>query len=62
MEELQLLILVSPQIAKNGVKMTSKPSAETAGVEDEISKSTNGKSEELRTNANKSTGEKMFTW
>lgn len=61
-EELQLLILVSPQIAKNGVKMTSKPSAETAGVEDEVSKSTNGKSEELRTNANKSTGEKMFTW
>ncbi len=61
-EELQLLILVSPQLAKNGVEMASKPSAETSAVESETSKSIEAASKTLRDNSNKSRGEKIFTW
>lgn len=61
-EELQLLILVSPQISKSGVEMASKPSSETANVEDEVSNSLEAQSSKLRENSKKSKGEKMFTW
>lgn len=61
-EELQLLILVSPQIAGNGVEMLSKPSAETSGVEGDVSKRIAPDADELRENSNKSRAEKMFTW
>ena len=61
-EELQLLILVSPQIAGNGVEMLSKPSAETSGVEGDVSKRIAPDADELRENSNKSRAEKIFTW
>ena len=61
-EELQLLILVSPQIAGNAVEMLSKPSAETSGVEGDVSKGIAPDADELRENSNKSRAEKMFTW
>lgn len=61
-EELQLLILVSPQIAGNAVEMLSKPSAETSGVEGDVSKGIVPDADELRENSNKSRAEKMFTW
>lgn len=62
LEELQLLILVSPQIAKKGIEMTSIPSSETVGVEKAVSKGIEPDSEKLRENSGKSREEKILTW
>lgn len=61
-EELQLLILVSPMLAKSGVEMVSQPSAETSGVEGQVLKSASPDVERLRDDSKKSRQEKIFTW
>ena len=56
------LILVSPRIANSKVKMTSIPSAETAGVEDSVSRSVNERSRKVQEQEEASWFWKMFTW
>ncbi len=61
-EELQLLILVSPQIAAHKVNMTSKPSADTARVEDEVSASIREKTDSMHEREKRGWFRRMFTW
>ena len=61
-EEMTFLILVSPRIANSKVKMTSIPSAETAGVEDSVSRSVNERSRKVQEQEEASWFWKMFTW
>ena len=61
-EELQLLILVCPQIANRRVQMTAVPSGETANVENAVSKSVNEKSEKIHRQETLNWFQKMFTW
>ena len=61
-EEMQFLILVCPQIAGNEVKMSSVPSAETAALEEEVSRSVGEKNRNARSREELSWFEKMFIW
>ena len=61
-EEMQFLILVHPQIAERKVKMASVPSAETANLEESVSKSVSEKNRKAREKEELSWFEKMFTW
>lgn len=61
-EELQLLILACPRIAKRDVEMTRHPSEETAAVEKTISESTGKKNRKAHERENRNWILKMFTW
>lgn len=61
-EEMQFLILVYPQIAERKVKMATVPSAETAGLEENVSNSVREKNRKAREQEKLSWFEKMFTW
>lgn len=61
-EEMQFLILVYPQIAGRKVEMSSIPSAETAALEENVSRSVVEKNRKVRAREELSWFEKMFIW
>ena len=61
-EEMQMLILVCPQLTNQLPQMTETPSSETAGVEKQVSDSVRDKSRKVREREKSNWFLKMFTW
>ena len=61
-EEMQMLILICPQLVNHTPQMTSKPSEETANVEKEVAKTVNKQSADAHKKEERNRFLKMFTW
>ena len=61
-EEIQLLILVSPELMHQDAQITARPSEENATLEQEVSERVNEEYQEVQDNEQKSWFQRMFTW
>lgn len=61
-EELQMLILVSPELMDQNFKMETRPSEENATLEQEVSERVNSENLKVQENEQKTWFERMFTW
>ena len=61
-EELQMLILVSPELMDQNITMATRPSEENATLEQEVSERVNSENLKVQENEQKTWFERMFTW
>lgn len=61
-EEVQILILVSPELMHQDVKMATRPSAETAALEKNVFADVDSKSRDAREKEDRNWFLRMFTW
>ena len=61
-EEVQMLILVSPELMTQNIKMATRPSEENATLENEVFERVNEKNLKVQENEQKSWFQRMFTW
>lgn len=61
-EQLQMLILVSPELMHQNVQLSSRPSIENAALEKEVAEKVQKKNLRVQENEKKSWFSKMFTW
>jgi type II secretory pathway component GspD/PulD (secretin) len=61
-EELQMLILVSPELMEQNIRMETRPSEENATLEQEVSERVNAENLKVQENEQKTWFERMFTW
>ncbi|MBO4631640.1 MAG: hypothetical protein J5858_06930 [Lentisphaeria bacterium] len=61
-EQVQILILVSPELMHQNVKMSSRPSKDTSPLEQEVSTRVNSENGKVIKNENRSWFTRMFTW
>ena len=61
-EQVQILILISPELMHQNVKMTSRPSVETAGLEKNVSARVNSENQSVLKKEKNNWFVRMFTW
>lgn len=61
-EELQMLILVSPELMDQNITMATRPSEENATLEQEVSERVSAENLKVQENEQKTWFERMFTW
>ena len=61
-EEIQILILVSPELMQQDTQITARPSEENASLEQEVSERVNEENQVVLDNEEKSWFQRMFTW
>ena len=61
-EQVQILILVSPELMHQNLQLSARPSQENSTVEDEVSEVVNEGNQQVHENEQKSWFMRMFTW
>ena len=61
-EEVQMLILVSPELMHQNTQISARPSEENASLEQEVSERVNVENQKVLENEEKSWFQRMFTW
>ena len=61
-EQVQILILVSPELMHQNVKLSAHPSSETRHLEETVSTKVNAKNQKVLKNEKRSWFTRMFTW
>lgn len=61
-EEVQILILISPELVHQNVKISARPSTETAGLETKVAEKVNSENQKALKKENSNWFLRMFTW